>query len=467
MANEVTKVNGIAIGSITNVNGITDSNLSKLNGQEFTGIVLVDQQQRSFTTVDSGGSAIGDAGEFDTNRAFGNSVAYDPDTSTIIVTYGDTGNSNRCTGRVATVSGNETDGFTLTFGSEIEIDDSGTCYHSQAFYNTGQDRLMVAYMTSSGNNGQYAKAMTVRGGTTRDLTTLGNHLSVESGQSGYNQNINSNMGSLNQAANSGNGILHICYEYGADPNDGNHIRAVRISDTSDNTTVVGDRAEFVNSPEEFYSITYDETAQKNVVVYDDGTTINARTVEHGGTNDMTTSFGTAASYGENSSLKVAEYYGGANSAYDPDQNKHHVLFRLDADSAGYLIYFSVSGTSVTWGATSKKQAVSSGTASGNETGGGVAYSHARDRIITYGSTASSTSANHTFESHSFDGTDYTSVGSAVTYDSRNGRARGANVMRTDASALIGNSVVLVHYIYGGSADGTTLITGLDAGNSGS
>ena len=40
-------------------------------------------------------------------------------------------------------------------------------------------------------------------------------------------------------------------------------------------------------------------------------------------------------------------------------------------------------------------------------------------------------------------------------------------MRTDASALIGNSVVLVHYIYGGSSDGTTLITGLDAGNSGS
>ena len=109
----------------------------------------------------------------------------------------------------------------------------------------------------------------------------------------------------------------------------------------------------------------------------------------------------------------------------------------------------------------------SGTASGNNTGGGVAYSHARDRIITYGSTSSGTGANATFESHSFDGTDYTSVGSAVTYESRSGRPRAANVVRTDASALIGNSVVLAHYIYGGSADGTTLTVGLDAGNSGS
>ena len=465
MANQVEKLNGIAITSIEKINGATDSNIEKINGLEFTGIVLVNQQSRSFTTVDSGGSAIGDAGEFDTGRAAGVSVAYDPDTSTLIYVYRDTGNSNRCTGRVATVSGDEDSGFTLTFGSEIEIDDSGTCYHTAAFYNTGQDRLMVAYMTSSGNNGQFAKAMTVRGGTTRDLTTLGNHLSVESGGSGYNQNCQSNIASLNQAANSGNGILHVCYEYGDDSNDGNYIRAVRISDTSDNTTVVGDRAEFLDDSDEFWGITYDETAQKNVVVYDDGTNISARTVEHGGTNDMTTSYGTAAQYGEAASLTIAEYYGGPNSAYDPDQNKHHVI--MDVSGTGYINYFSVSGSTVTWAATSKKQALSSGTVAGNETGGGVAYSHARDRIITYGSTSSGTGANATFESHSFDGTDYTSVGSAVTYESRSGRPRAANVVRTDASALIGNSVVLAHYIYGGSADGTTLTVGLDAGNSGS
>ena len=37
MANNVEKVNGIAIGDIEKVNGITDANLEALNGEEFSG----------------------------------------------------------------------------------------------------------------------------------------------------------------------------------------------------------------------------------------------------------------------------------------------------------------------------------------------------------------------------------------------------------------------------------------------
>ena len=37
MANNVLKVNGIAIANIAKLNGITDANLVKLNGEEFTG----------------------------------------------------------------------------------------------------------------------------------------------------------------------------------------------------------------------------------------------------------------------------------------------------------------------------------------------------------------------------------------------------------------------------------------------
>ena len=38
MANNVLKVNGIAIANIAKLNGITDANLAKLNGEEFTGV---------------------------------------------------------------------------------------------------------------------------------------------------------------------------------------------------------------------------------------------------------------------------------------------------------------------------------------------------------------------------------------------------------------------------------------------
>ena len=52
MANEVTKVNGIAIASITKINGQNDSDLAKLNGQEFTGFVppVMFQSESNFST---------------------------------------------------------------------------------------------------------------------------------------------------------------------------------------------------------------------------------------------------------------------------------------------------------------------------------------------------------------------------------------------------------------------------------
>ena len=42
MANEVVKVNSIAIASITKINGQTDTDLAKFNGQEFTCTVPYD-----------------------------------------------------------------------------------------------------------------------------------------------------------------------------------------------------------------------------------------------------------------------------------------------------------------------------------------------------------------------------------------------------------------------------------------
>ena len=51
MANNVLKVNGIAIASIAKINGQTDSDLAKINGEEFTGVtddmVLIQEQSLS------------------------------------------------------------------------------------------------------------------------------------------------------------------------------------------------------------------------------------------------------------------------------------------------------------------------------------------------------------------------------------------------------------------------------------
>ena len=56
MANEIEKLNTIAIASIEKVNGITDANLQALNGLEFTaayaGLSWASATSISVTTVD-------------------------------------------------------------------------------------------------------------------------------------------------------------------------------------------------------------------------------------------------------------------------------------------------------------------------------------------------------------------------------------------------------------------------------
>ena len=52
MANNVKKVNGIAIASIGKINGQNDSDLAKLNGEEFTGFTppVMFQSAADFST---------------------------------------------------------------------------------------------------------------------------------------------------------------------------------------------------------------------------------------------------------------------------------------------------------------------------------------------------------------------------------------------------------------------------------
>ena len=79
MANNVKKVNGIAIANIAKINGQNDSDLAKLNGEEFTGVSFItatggsiatsgDYKIHSFTSngtfevVSKGGSGVGCGG---------------------------------------------------------------------------------------------------------------------------------------------------------------------------------------------------------------------------------------------------------------------------------------------------------------------------------------------------------------------------------------------------------------------
>ena len=241
--------------------------------------------------------------------------------------------------------------------------------------------------------------------------------------------------------------------------DANFVAAVSVSGTA---CTAGTPVEVVDTSEEFMAQSYDPDITKTVLVYDNGTKIGARVVTQSGTGNRTIALGTEALYGNNSGFTaVSEYYGGMPVAYDTSADKHHVIFYDDSLSAVRMNYFTVAGTSVTW-STGTAATISSGTSSGNETGGGVAYNAARNRIITYGATATSTSSNYNFEYHTISGSTYTSQGSATIIE-EGLRNRSQHVPSVQTNSFHANTTILVYADVGGSTGGGRIKL-LDAGS---
>ncbi len=397
MANQIEKLNAIAIASIEKFNTRTDANIEKINGREFTGTVDPN------TVTPTNPNFNFDNGNLRSTEH--TSICYDPDRNFIVVSYRDADNSNYGTVRAASISGT-----TLTWGAEY-VFSSATTTNTGICYNTGQDVIMIGWSGPSSNT-IYVIAATV-GAASNDPTdtddiAFGSAATVDSGGDGSNQSIAYGMIEYNPDYDTAT----VAYENGADSGH-NYVAAVSVSGT---TCTVGTAVEFAATSEELFGQSYDPDIGKTVLVYDNGTKVGAKVISQSGTGNRTIALGSEALYANNSGLTVQEYYGGMPVAYDTSADRHHVLLYDDSASAAKLTYFTVSGTTVTW-SSGTAGTISSGTASNNETGGGIAYNAARNRIITYGATSSATSSDYNFEHHTVNGTGYTSQGSAYSLSS--------------------------------------------------
>jgi len=421
MANQVQNLSGIAIGSIEKINGATDANIEKINGLEFAG--TVDPSTTTLTNHQFNG----------TDSVEHTSVCYDPDNNFIIVAYRDADNSNYGTVRAASISGT-----TLTWGDEV-VFSSATTTNTGICYNTGQDVIMIGWSGPSSNT-IYCIAATVGSDKT---FSFGSAATVDSGGDGSNQSIAYGMIEYNPDYDTAT----VAYENGGDSGH-NYVAAVSVSGT---TCTVGTAVEFDDTSEELFGQSYDPDIGKTVLVYDNGTKVGARVISQSGTGNRTISLGTEALFANNSGLTVQEYYGGMVAAYDTSADRHHVLLYDDSASAAKLTYFTVSGTDVTW-SSGTAGTVSSGTVSNNETGGGIAYNAARNRIITYGATASTSGATYNFEYHTVNGTGYTSQGSATTIETGL-RARTIHVTSVQTNSFHANSTIMVYAALGDATNG--------------
>jgi len=443
MANNVKTIMGIAVADVKTIMGIAAADIKNVMGEEFT--VSADPS----TTTPTNPNFNFDNGDLRSTEH--TSICYDPDRNFIVVSYRDADNSNYGTVRAASISGT-----TLTWGAEY-VFASATTTNIGICYNTGSDVIMIGYSGPSSNT-IYVIAATVGAASNdpsdTDDIAFGSAATVDSGGDGSNQSIAYGMIEYNPTYDTAT----VAYENGGDSGH-NYVAAVSVLGT---TCTVGTAVEFDDTSEEFFGQSYDPDITKTVLVYDNGTKIGARVMTQSGTGNRTIALGTEALYGNNSGFTaVSEYYGGMPVAYDTSADKHHVIFYDDSLSAVRMNYFTVAGTSVTW-STGTAATISSGTSSGNETGGGVAYNAARNRIITYGATATSTSSNYNFEYHTISGSTYTSQGSATIIE-EGLRNRSQHVPSVQTNSFHANTTILVYADVGGSTGGGRIKL-LDAGS---
>ena len=286
MANEVTKLNGIAIASITDLNGITDSNLSKLNGQEFTGAFSASYSLNEI------GSETSAARVFDDERGFGTFTTYDPNTDQHIVTFGDDGNSDYGTIRCMIWNGS-----TVYQGSDYVYKSTLTIF-SVCIYDAAKSRVVIAH-ESLNEHSQYSSFISTASVGAKQSSTN----PYDFGSSDFTES-DSTASTQYDVANAGDGsttghIRHMCsnfmsyneaYDtymvaYNQSLNNQCYIKAYYLN--SDGSLTAGTAVQFDDYYDRRSMPVYDGNIQRTVLMYNDSsTTGKIRVVKHTGTGSV-------------------------------------------------------------------------------------------------------------------------------------------------------------------------------------
>lgn len=341
MANQVEKLNGIAISSIEKFNGATDSNIEKINGLEFTG----------FTPV--AGSSVGITNAvFDSGRAWGSDLTWDPDTDTLIVLYGDDDNGDYPTYRLGKLDAT-TGNVTITFQTAVVLSTAGSGYHNKPVYDTGNNRMGLVFLESGadGSNRYRIAFGTITNSGSTPSMSVGTPTTIHATSSGvYNQADGSDIAIYW----SDMGAIVTALEYGDDDSDANFVKAFKVN-TGDNSVITSGNNElmFADTNQERYALTYDSTINR-IVIFSYQVPSSTNTI-YGNILDYDSSSTNGLTLELEKSLPGTQCFlgtpgssaGGSNGqwgAYNPTANIHHVLVRETSDSDDKVRNVKISGS---------------------------------------------------------------------------------------------------------------------------
>ena len=340
MSNQVKSFNGVAIGNIKNINGLTDANIKNINGQTFTGSIPPD----AFTITNY---------TFNGSRSWGTQMAWDPDTNTLVVVYGDDGNNDYPTYRLGKLSATTGD-VTITWQSEQVISTAGAGYANDAVYDTGNDRMCVGFLESgAGGTNRYRIAFgTITNSGSTPSMSLGTSEIIHDTSSGvYNQ------GDASQFLQywPDMGAVVTILEYGDDDNDANFVKAFKVN-TGDNSVITSGNNELMigDTSQEFHQLLYDSTINRLVYIY------YIKDTPSSGDKYM---YGNILDYNASSTnglelqlefslpgtqlfngVPASGYDAGAWCAYNVNANVHHVMHLDQGDAVKKVQNVKISGS---------------------------------------------------------------------------------------------------------------------------
>jgi len=438
MANEVTKLNGIAIANITDLNGITDANLAKINGQEFTGSLDI-ATITGYTQAGSGGGG-----------SYGANLTYDEDNNYVYLQYPRNGG-----GGAAVVGSYNSSNQNVDFGSEQTIESSNAFSSRTCDYDKYNNRVWTAWIGGSGNI-CYARCGTI--GSDKSIS-WGDRLMV---QDGYNAISRYNQGILGQnlAVDQSTGKCLLVWNSPADTVGDNasnhHMTGVILTvDTSDNSITAGSQARIATSENNQFGMIkchYDPDNTEWVAIVDNsgGTDgiFACRVTDNSGTPavaNMTQLTGNSGHTLQGSSGHGATKgatgarYGGFHFIYDTSSDHFIVASATEDGTTPKLFAFENTGSAINWDTTGI--AVSHGTTvSQSGKGGTIAYSHARGRFATHGQ-----DGDEKLEIFSYDGSSFTShnASSLITISTDDDPFFKGGASMQDMSAFAGGATMIV------------------------
>ena len=266
---------------------------------------------------DSAGSPV----VYSTGNAQVNRAAFDSSNNKVVFVYQDGANSSYGTVVIGTVSGNS-----ISFGTPVVFASATTYYPSVAF-DSSNNKIVVAAGEASGGEGYNA-------GRARVGTVSGTSISFGTGVV-FNA---ANTVWTDTVYDSGNGKIVIIYKDQGNSNYGTSV----VGTVSGTSISFGSEVVWQSANLSYPRLSYDTNAGKVVLVYRDNANSSYGTALVGTVSGTSISFGSEVVFHSGTTLWI-------DITYDSTAQKHVIVYNDSSDTYGKARVGTVSGTSISFG----------------------------------------------------------------------------------------------------------------------